>query len=70
MFATGVAGFRERIQQARMTSWFAGVKRPVVIELAGAGLQIPTVRRLGESIGAPLIRINPREALVGASAAA
>jgi len=34
-----------------------------VVEL-GAGVDIPSVRRMAESLGAPLIRINPREAAV------
>lgn len=55
--------FRERLQRERMRSWLAGVMRPVVVEL-GAGMQIPTVRMLGESLDAPLIRINTREAQV------
>lgn len=38
-------------------------ERPVVIEL-GAGTAIPTVRRVGESRGWPMIRINPTEAEV------
>ncbi len=58
--------FRERIQHSRMQSWLSGVERPVVIEL-GAGRQIPTVRMLGESLDAPLIRINRHEAQVGLS---
>ncbi len=58
--------FRERLQNLRLNSWLDSVERPMVIEL-GAGLQIPTVRMLGESLDAPLIRINPRAAQVAHS---
>lgn len=51
-------------QLARMHAWLARLQRPVVIEL-GAGTAIPSVRVFGESIGCPLIRINPRESSVG-----
>ena len=36
----------------------------VVLEI-GAGTHVPTVRLLGESLGLPLIRINPGEADMG-----
>lgn len=49
---------RVQAQQARYQAW--GAQRPVVIEL-GAGTAIPSVRRFGESLAAPLIRINPHE---------
>lgn len=45
-------------QKARLDHWMQTAKRPAVIEL-GAGLAIPTVRRKGEALKAPLIRINP-----------
>lgn len=45
-------------QQARYRQWSA--QRPVVIEI-GAGTAIPSVRRFGEALSAPLVRINPRE---------
>lgn len=51
---------REVVQQSRLQSWLPFVHRPVVIEL-GAGEAIATVRRKGESLQAPLIRINPRD---------
>ena len=38
--------------------WMNRVERPVIIEL-GAGLQIPSIRHIGENQGHPLIRINP-----------
>lgn len=51
---------RSRQQQTAFEVWLERVMRPVVIEL-GAGTAIPTVRRLGESLAAALIRINLRE---------
>ncbi|MFC0168391.1 NAD-dependent deacetylase [Pseudoduganella danionis] len=50
-------------QMARLERWLARTSRTVVLEL-GAGTTIPTVRRLGEQLGAPLIRMNPDEAAV------
>lgn len=50
---------RTDAQLARLEAWLATVRRPVVIEM-GAGIDVPSVRRLGESLRAPLIRINPR----------
>lgn len=47
-------------QMNRFRTWFRTVSRPVVIEI-GAGQSVPTVRSFGESLGCPLIRINPRE---------
>jgi hypothetical protein len=52
--------FRERIQNAALRQWLRRVERPVVIEL-GAGTSIPTVRRLGQQVSGPMIRINPHE---------
>lgn len=52
--------FRERIQDAALRQWLRRVERPVVIEL-GAGTSIPTVRMIGQQVGGPMIRINPRE---------
>ncbi len=49
------------LQMERMDKWFRKVKNPVVIEM-GAGLAVPTVRRVCESAPAPLIRINPTDA--------
>ncbi|MGB4344749.1 MAG: NAD-dependent deacetylase, partial [Moraxellaceae bacterium] len=46
------------LQLARYRQWPA--LQPVVIEL-GAGTAIAGVRHFGESLHAPLIRINPRE---------
>lgn len=53
-------------QQARLDAWRRGVKKMAVIEL-GAGTHVPTVRWYGETLGAPLIRINPTEAEVGSA---
>ena len=50
-------------QMARLEHWRAQVRRPAVIEL-GAGVDIPSVRRMAEAQGVPLIRINPRTAAV------
>lgn len=48
-------------QQRRMLAWRQKVGRLLVIEI-GAGVHVPTVRRFGESLGAPLIRINRDQA--------
>lgn len=54
----GWVAHRTEAQQTRLEQWLRKAKQPVVIEL-GAGLSVPTVRWFGESLGAPLIRINP-----------
>jgi len=55
---------RSSQQESRLRRWPAGVTRLVVVEI-GAGSAIPSVRRFGHecliSLGARLIRINPRE---------
>jgi NAD-dependent SIR2 family protein deacetylase len=51
---------RTEEQYARLARWRARVDSLVVIEL-GAGTDVPSVRRLCETQGAPLVRINPRE---------
>ena len=51
---------RTDAQYARLERWRAQVGKLVVVEL-GAGTDVPSVRRLCESQGAPLVRINPRE---------
>ena len=51
---------RYKIQDHAFQQWLRTVERPVVIEL-GAGTSIPTVRMVGQQIGCPVIRINPRE---------
>ncbi|MGX4641235.1 SIR2 family NAD-dependent protein deacylase [Massilia sp. SYSU DXS3249] len=55
---------RAEAQFARLRAWRAGVERLVVIEL-GAGLAIPSVRRMSEAQEVPVIRINPRDAQLG-----
>jgi NAD-dependent SIR2 family protein deacetylase len=56
---------RTEDQYARFDRWRARVANLVVIEL-GAGTDVPSVRRICEAQGAPLIRINPREPRVAA----
>lgn len=51
---------RTHAQFVRLKSWLTKVKRLVVIEM-GAGTNIPSVRRRGEALSVPLIRINPRD---------
>jgi NAD-dependent SIR2 family protein deacetylase len=61
-------GHRTAAQQARLQAWLdeiaRGGARLAIVE-CGAGLAVPTVRRLGEALarrpGATLIRINLRE---------
>jgi NAD-dependent SIR2 family protein deacetylase len=52
---------RTNLQYQHFTEWRSTVVNPVVIEI-GAGLTIPTVRRFGESLKTPLIRINLQDA--------
>ena len=51
---------RTEAQAERFARWRATVDRLAVIEL-GAGVDIPSVRRMAESQGVPVVRINPRE---------
>lgn len=51
---------RTAAQRQRLDSWLQSAARPVVIEI-GAGTHVPTVRWFGETLGEPLIRINPTE---------
>lgn len=51
-------GRRSEAQQFRLDAWRQRVERLLVVEL-GAGLAVPTVRWYGESLGVPLLRINP-----------
>ncbi|MDR0934308.1 MAG: NAD-dependent deacetylase [Burkholderiaceae bacterium] len=48
------------LQMERLNKWYMRLDNPLVIEL-GAGLAVPTVRRVCESIPAPLVRINPTD---------
>lgn len=50
-------------QYERFSRWRGRVERLAVVEL-GAGVDIPSVRRMAESQGVPIVRINPREAAV------
>ncbi|MDB5792629.1 MAG: hypothetical protein JWQ80_2653 [Massilia sp.] len=56
---------RAEAQLERLRAWRrgrqAGLDKLIVIEL-GAGPAIPSVRRMREAQGAPIIRINPRDA--------
>ena len=56
---------RAEAQAERLEAWRrgqgTGAGKMVVIEL-GAGLAIPSVRRMSEAQGVPIIRINPRDA--------
>jgi NAD-dependent SIR2 family protein deacetylase len=49
--------WRSDQQEERFRTWCKTAKNPVVIEL-GAGKSVPTVRRMSERTGYPLIRIN------------
>lgn len=51
-------------QQARCEAWLTRARKPMLIEL-GAGKAVATVRRFGEGLGYPLIRINLRDPDVG-----
>ena len=55
---------RSAEQNRRMSDWLRKVERLLVIEI-GAGTNIPTVRLVGESLPARLIRINPSEPELG-----
>jgi len=50
---------RSEKQRERFDAWAHKVTAPVVIEL-GAGVDLPSIRWIGERSGWPLIRINPR----------
>ena len=57
---------RTEAQFARLQAWLARCDSVLIIEV-GAGNAIPTVRRFADQVGAPLIRINPREPHVARS---
>ena len=46
------------IGRGNFEHWMVQVRTLVVLEI-GAGTGLPTIRRMGRSLGAPLIRINP-----------
>jgi NAD-dependent SIR2 family protein deacetylase len=50
---------RTDAQFERLRRWRATVRGMVVIEL-GAGIDIPSVRRMSQLQGVPIVRINPR----------
>lgn len=54
---------RADAQQFRFDLWHKQVQHMVVIEL-GAGIDLPTIRRKGEGMRVPMIRINPIDAAV------
>lgn len=56
------AWVRRRAEQQRtaFSQWRARTDRMVIVEL-GAGTAVPSIRLMGESLGRPLIRVNPRE---------
>lgn len=52
---------RSDTQRQRLETWLRNTRHPVIIEI-GAGNHVPTVRWFSESLGEPLLRINPTEA--------
>lgn len=50
---------RTDAQFERLRHWRAAVRDLIVVEL-GAGVDIPSVRRMSQAQGAPIVRINPR----------
>ena len=54
---------RTDLQEDRYQSWIREVLNPVVIEI-GAGTDLPTIRRRGECLSAPMVRGNPTDAEV------
>jgi NAD-dependent SIR2 family protein deacetylase len=51
---------RSDAQHRRLEAWLRSVHKPVIIEV-GAGNHVPTVRWFSETLGEPLVRINPTE---------
>lgn len=51
---------RSDAQHRRLETWLQSVSSPVIIEI-GAGNHVPTVRWFSETLGKPLVRINPTE---------
>jgi hypothetical protein len=45
-------------------SWISRAKKTVIVEI-GAGTDLPTLRRKGENLQAPMVRINPVDADIG-----
>jgi len=55
---------RTDAQYARLRRWRQAVRKLVVVEI-GAGIDIPSVRRMSEMQRAPIVRINPRAPQLG-----
>lgn len=53
-------GRRSNAQRRRLEIWLRSVRNPVIVEI-GAGGHVPTVRWFSETLGEPLVRINPTE---------
>lgn len=62
----GWIGMRADIQRSSQQVWANQVRTQVVIEL-GAGIDIPSIRRISESRGCSVIRINPRNSHIPGS---
>ncbi len=61
MFDDGVwIDNRARVQQSAWLNWADQASNIVVIEI-GAGVGIPSIRRISKAQGCPVIRINPRD---------
>jgi NAD-dependent SIR2 family protein deacetylase len=58
---------RTDAQFDRLRRWRRAVRKMVVIEL-GAGVAIPSVRRMSEQQGVPIVRVNPRAPQLGPNA--
>lgn len=52
---------RSKTQALRLHAWLLDTERKAIIEL-GAGLDIPTIRLMGERQEGAFIRVNPRDA--------
>ena len=55
---------RTDAQYERLRRWRQAVRKLVVVEI-GAGVDIPSVRRMSEMQDAPIVRINPRAPQLG-----
>lgn len=53
-------GQRSNAQRRRLEAWLQSARNPVIVEI-GAGNHVPTVRWFSETLGEPLVRINPTE---------
>ena len=59
----GWVGMCADLQRSALQSWENQISTKVVVEL-GAGIDIPSIRRISENQGCPVIRINPRDARI------